>query len=41
LISTSTVKKHIHRIIDKLGVSDRVQAAVRGVELGLLSEERE
>src|SRR5215208_156708 len=25
LISTSTVKKHIHRIIDKLGVSDRVQ----------------
>jgi DNA-binding NarL/FixJ family response regulator len=40
-VSTSTVKKHIHRTISKLGVSDRVQAAVRAVELGLLSEERE
>jgi DNA-binding NarL/FixJ family response regulator len=35
LISTSTVKKHVRRIIAKLGVSDRTQAAVRAVELGL------
>ena len=40
-ISTSTVKKHVRRIMDKLGVSDRTQAAVRAVELGLLAEERE
>lgn len=41
LISTSTVKKYVRRVMDKLGVSDRTQAAVRAVELGLLSEERE
>jgi DNA-binding NarL/FixJ family response regulator len=35
LISTSTVKKHVRRIISKLGVSDRTQAAVRAIELGL------
>jgi len=38
LISTSTVKKHVRRIIAKLGVSDRTQAAVRAVELDLRSE---
>ena len=37
-ISVSTVKRHIRHIITKLGVSDRVQAAVRVVELGLLDE---
>jgi DNA-binding NarL/FixJ family response regulator len=36
LISLSTVKKHVHRVIEKLGVSDRTQAAVRAIELGLL-----
>jgi NarL family two-component system response regulator LiaR len=36
-LSTSTVKKHVHKIISKLGVSDRTQAAVLAVELGLLS----
>jgi DNA-binding NarL/FixJ family response regulator len=35
LISTSTAKKHVRRIISKLGVSDRTQAAVRAIELGL------
>jgi two-component system response regulator DegU len=40
-VSTSTVKKHVRRIMDKLGVSDRTQAAVRGTELGLLAEELE
>src|SRR5215472_4724089 len=33
-ISVGTVKVHVERIIDKLGVSDRTQAAVRAVELG-------
>lgn len=37
-LSLSTVKRHLERIIAKLGVSDRTQAAVRAVELGLLSE---
>jgi DNA-binding NarL/FixJ family response regulator len=36
LISTSTVKKHVRRIIAKLGVSDRTRAAVRAIELGLV-----
>jgi PAS domain S-box-containing protein len=36
LVSVSTVKGHVARIIAKLGVSDRTQAAVRAVELGLL-----
>src|SRR5262249_6380520 len=30
-ISVGTVKVHVERIIDKLGVSDRTQAAVRAV----------
>jgi DNA-binding NarL/FixJ family response regulator len=37
-ISVSTVKKHVRSVISKLGVSDRTQAAVRAVELGLLAE---
>jgi PAS domain S-box-containing protein len=36
LVSVSTVKGHVARIIAKLGVADRTQAAVRAVELGLL-----
>jgi DNA-binding NarL/FixJ family response regulator len=40
LVSLSTVKTHVHRIITKLGVSDRTQAAVRVVELGLLSKRK-
>ena len=39
LVSVSTVKGHVARIIAKLGVSDRTQAAVRAVELGLLPEQ--
>jgi DNA-binding NarL/FixJ family response regulator len=35
-ISLGTVKAHVEHIIAKLGVSDRTQAAVRAVELGLL-----
>ena len=35
LMSTSTVKKHVRNVISKLGVSDRTQAAVRAVELGV------
>lgn len=36
IVSVSTVKNHVEHILAKLGVSDRTQAAVRAVELGLL-----
>ncbi len=36
-ISPGTVKVHVEHIIAKLGVKDRTQAAVRAVELGLVS----
>jgi NarL family two-component system response regulator LiaR len=39
LVSVSTVKTHVHTIISKLGVSDRVQAAVKAIELGLLDDQ--
>ena len=35
-ISEATVKVHLRHIIEKLGVSDRTQAAVRAIELGLV-----
>jgi NarL family two-component system response regulator LiaR len=38
-ISPGTVKHHVRHIASKLGVSDRTQAAVRAVELGLLTRE--
>ena len=34
-VSRGTVKIHVQNIISKLGVSDRTQAAVRAIELGL------
>jgi DNA-binding NarL/FixJ family response regulator len=37
-VSLSTVKRHLERVCSKLGVSDRAQAAVKAIELGLLSE---
>ncbi len=37
-LSLSTVKTYLERLTAKLGVSDRTQAAVRAVELGLLPE---
>ncbi|MDW8233832.1 MAG: response regulator transcription factor [Roseiflexaceae bacterium] len=36
IISPGTVKVHVEHIIAKLGVSDRTQAAVRALELGLV-----
>jgi DNA-binding NarL/FixJ family response regulator len=36
-ISMSTVKNHVHNIIMKLGVSDRVQAAIAAIEHDLVS----
>ena len=36
-ISMSTVKNHVHHIITKLGVSDRVQAAILAIEHNLTS----
>ena len=40
-LSLSTVKRHLERIISKLEVSDRTQAAVKAVELGLIDPARE
>ncbi len=34
-VGLSTVKRHVERIIKKLGVSDRTQADVRAIELGV------
>jgi DNA-binding NarL/FixJ family response regulator len=39
-LSLSTVKKRLERIISKLAVSDRTQAAVKAIELGLVDPER-
>ncbi len=36
VISPGTVKRHVEQIIAKLGVSDRTQAVVRALELGIL-----
>ncbi|MEN9936408.1 MAG: hypothetical protein RLZZ387_2987 [Chloroflexota bacterium] len=36
VISTGTVKVHVEHIIAKLEVSDRTQAAVRAIQLGLI-----
>jgi DNA-binding NarL/FixJ family response regulator len=38
-ISLSSVKKHMQRILAKLGAKDRVQGAIRAIELGLLPEQ--
>ena len=35
-ISLATAKNHVEHIITKLEVSDRTQAVVRGLELGIL-----
>ena len=37
LLSTSTVKNHVGRILSKLGASDRTQAVVMAIEMGLIS----
>ena len=39
VVSRATVKTHVERIIRKLGVSDRTQAAIRAIELGLVTSE--
>jgi PAS domain S-box-containing protein len=39
-ITASTVKIHVEHILAKLGVTDRTQAAVRAIELGLVATER-
>jgi DNA-binding NarL/FixJ family response regulator len=40
LVSVSTVKKHVHQIIIKLGVSDRTQAAISAIHFDLEHPER-
>ena len=37
-LTSSTAKTHVEHLIAKLGVSDRTQAAVKAVELGLVSQ---
>lgn len=37
VVSVGTVKLHVEHIIGKLGVSDRTQAAVRAVQMGLVT----
>ncbi len=36
LIAGNTVKKHVQNIITKMGASDRTQAAVKAVRMGLV-----
>jgi DNA-binding NarL/FixJ family response regulator len=36
VISPGTAKRHVENIIAKLGVSDRTQAAIRALELGII-----
>jgi DNA-binding NarL/FixJ family response regulator len=36
VISPGTAKNHVEHIIQKLGVSDRTQAVVKALELGIL-----
>jgi DNA-binding NarL/FixJ family response regulator len=38
-LSASTVKHHVSNMLDKLGVENRIQAAVLAVQLGLLDED--
>jgi DNA-binding NarL/FixJ family response regulator len=37
VLSVGTVKNHVEHIMTKIGVSDRTQAVVRALELGLIS----
>ncbi len=40
-VSLSTVKRHLERVTSKLAVSDRTQAAVKAIELGLLPKQKD
>ena len=37
VVSLDTVKKHVGRVLDKLGAANRTEAVARARELGLLS----
>lgn len=37
IVSPGTVKQHVEHILSKMGVSDRTQAAVRALQLGLVN----
>jgi DNA-binding NarL/FixJ family response regulator len=36
IVAVGTIKVHVEHILGKLGATDRTQAAVRGVELGIV-----
>jgi DNA-binding NarL/FixJ family response regulator len=36
-VARNTARNHVQNVITKLGVSDRTQAAVRAIEIGLFS----
>ncbi len=40
-VSRGTIKVHVQHIIAKLGVSDRTQAAIRALDLGLIQPNRD
>jgi DNA-binding NarL/FixJ family response regulator len=37
-LSTATIRVHVAKILTKLAVSDRTQAAVRAIQLGCLAK---
>jgi DNA-binding NarL/FixJ family response regulator len=39
-LSLSTGKKHLERLISKLEISDRTQAAVKAIDLGLVDPQQ-
>jgi DNA-binding NarL/FixJ family response regulator len=39
IVAVGTIKVHVEHILGKLGAADRTQAAVRGVELGMIRAE--
>ncbi len=41
VVSRTTVKTHVQNIIRKLNASDRIQSAIRAIELGIVQTDLE